>query len=342
MAFVTGSAVLGFMALGAGSVGLVAAAGQAAARTQSQGHQPGPSWGLGAGLWPGRGPGPGGSLAVSLPGESPVELPASMLALYERAAATCNGLPWTVVAGIGTVESANGTSLLPGVRSGANSAGAEGPMQMEPATFAAYALPVPPGGVSPPTPYDPADAVYAAVRDLCANGGAGGADIPGAIYAYNHSRAYVTRVLSYAGAYARVAPAASPDPAATEALGYALAQIGTPYRWGGETPGAGFDCSGLVQAAYASAGIALPRVAQAQFDAGPRVGEAQPLQPGDLVFFGAGPSAVEHVGIVVDPSGEMVDAPHAGARVRAEPFAATPGAAWGSERFIGATRPAAG
>jgi hypothetical protein len=65
-------------------------------------------------------------------------VPAAMLALYQEAAATCPGLPWTVLAAIGTVESGNGTSDLPGVRSGANSAGAEGPMQFEPATFAAY------------------------------------------------------------------------------------------------------------------------------------------------------------------------------------------------------------
>jgi cell wall-associated NlpC family hydrolase len=55
------------------------------------------------------------------------------------------------------------------------------------------------------------------------------------------------------------------------AVDWALAQAGTPYVWGGETPGAGFDCSGLVQAAYQAAGISLPRVAQDQFDAGPHL-----------------------------------------------------------------------
>ncbi len=58
-----------------------------------------------------------------------------MLALYQEAAATCSGLPWTVLAAIGTVESDNGQSTLPGVHSGANAAGAEGIMQFEPATF---------------------------------------------------------------------------------------------------------------------------------------------------------------------------------------------------------------
>jgi hypothetical protein len=58
-----------------------------------------------------------------------------MLALYQEAAATCAGIPWTVLAAIGTIESDNGQSDLPGVHSGANAAGAEGPMQFEPATF---------------------------------------------------------------------------------------------------------------------------------------------------------------------------------------------------------------
>ena len=115
------------------------------------------------------------------------KIPPAMLALYQQAAATCPGLPWTILAAIGTVESDNGQSNLPGVHSGANAAGAEGPMQFEPATFAAYDEPVPPGGADPPSPYDPTDAVYAAARLLCANGGAGGADLSGAVYAYNHS-----------------------------------------------------------------------------------------------------------------------------------------------------------
>ena len=80
-----------------------------------------------------------------------------------------------------------------------------------------------------------------------------------------------------------------------------------------EEPG-GFDCSGLVQAAYAATGISLPRTAQEQYDAGPPVPAAAPLQPGDLVFFGPDTEHVEHVGIVVNQT-EMIDAPHTGALV---------------------------
>ena len=284
----------------------------------------------------------GGGTAPS--GTATAQIPPGMLALYQRAAATCPGLPWTVLAGIGTVESDNGTSTLPGVRSGLNAAGlAAGPMQFEPQTFAAYDTPVPPGGVSPPDIYDPVDAVYAAARMLCANGAANGADIPGAIYAYNHASWYVAEVLSLAHSYGQTASqTVAAGTAGGIALDWALAQVGTPYVWGGETPGVGFDCSGLAQAAYRAAGINLPRVAQAQYDAGPPVPPGAPLVPGDLVFFGGGPSEVSHVGIFVGVQGGqavMVDAPHTGAEVRVEPFPDVVGQSWGTEWYLGATAP---
>jgi cell wall-associated NlpC family hydrolase len=280
-------------------------------------------------------------------------IPPAMLVLYQQAAAMCLGLPWTIVAAIGTIESDNGQSSLPGVRSGANSAGAEGMMQFEPATFAEYDEPVPPGGADPPSPYEPNDAVYAAVRLLCANGGAGGADVSGAVYSYNHSTAYVQQVLALAQTYAAASTAstaASGDSsilaaaagAGALAVSWALSQIGTPYVWGGETPGAGFDCSGLVQAAYAVAGVALPRVAQDQYDTTPKLAAGAPLAPGDLVFFGGGPGSIDHVGLFVGVVGGqdvMVDAPHTGADVRAEAFPARVGAPFGSLLFVGATRP---
>jgi cell wall-associated NlpC family hydrolase len=265
-----------------------------------------------------------------------------MLTLYQQAAATCPGLPWTVLAAIGTVDSSNGSSDLPGVHSGANPAGAEGPMQFEPPTFARYAEPVPPGGAVPPSPYDPTDAVYAAARMLCANGAAGGADLAAAVFSYNHSAAYVSQVLSLAGTYAQDETQATDETPDAVALRWALAQLGTPYVWGGETPGFGFDCSGLVQAAYKVAGVTLPRVAQDQFDRGPSLPPGTPLEPGDLVFFGTSASDVEHVGLYAgtqDGRPLMVDAPHRGADVRIEPFPDTPGAAWGAEWYIGATRP---
>jgi cell wall-associated NlpC family hydrolase len=190
------------------------------------------------------------------------------------------------------------------------------------------------------------DAVYAAARLLCANGAAGGADLPAAVYAYNHSSSYVDQVLALARQYAASEPASGGAAVATTAeviaVEWAFTQIGTPYVWGGETPGVGFDCSGLVQAAYAVAGVALPRVAQDQYDATPKLPAGDPLTPGDLVFFGSGPSGIDHVGLyvgTVQGLTVMVDAPYTGADVRAEEFSDTIGAAFGSLLFVGATRP---
>jgi cell wall-associated NlpC family hydrolase len=264
-----------------------------------------------------------------------------MLALYQQAAVTCPGLPWTVLAAIGTVESANGTSTLPGVKSGQNFAGAMGPLQMLGPTFAAYDQPVPPGGADPPSPYDPVDAVYAAARMLCADGAANGANLSASVFAYNHSQSYVAEVLALASSYSQTqAQTVAAGTAGGIAVDWALAQVGTPYIWGGETPGVGFDCSGLVKAAYKVAGITLPRVAQDQYDATAKLGPGDPLQPGDLMFFGQSTSDVTHVGIYIG-GGQMVDAPHTGADVRVEATPTTPGAPWGADVLVGMSDPAA-
>ncbi len=99
-------------------------------------------------------------------------------------------------------------------------------------------------------------------------------------------------------------------PSALAALEFAAAQIGKPYVWGGTGP-QGFDCSGLVQQAWAAAGVTLPRVAADQSTATVPISFAQ-LEPGDLVFF---EQPVGHVGIYVG-GGQMIDAPYTGAFVR--------------------------
>ena len=259
-------------------------------------------------------------------------VPAGYLNAESAAAATCPGLSWTLLAAIASVESGFGAAELPGVGTGANFAGAEGPMQFEPATFAAYDHPVPsdeaptPDGVGS-SPYDPTAATYAAARMLCANRVS--TDPEGALFAYNHSAAYVGEVLGLAASFTRQAPGI-PSPAGAAAASWAQAEIGRPYVWGGADPASGFDCSGLVLWAYAQAGVALPRTAQAQFDAGPLLAAATPLQEGDLVFFGADAADVSHVGIYIG-AGLMVDAPHEGASVRAEPY--------GWADYLGATSP---
>jgi hypothetical protein len=127
------------------------------------------------------------------------DIPARYLGLYQRAARTCPGLPWGVLAAVGKLESDHGRSRLPGVRSGWNSAGAAGPMQFGVGVgragnaWARYGR----GG----NVYDPRDAIPAAARYLCAAGARGGRDVRGALYAYNHSAAYVREVLAVARRY---------------------------------------------------------------------------------------------------------------------------------------------
>ncbi len=285
--------------------------------------------------------GPGGAAAAAPPAAPPVpavgDIPAAYVTWMKAAVATeCPGLSWTVLAGIGKVESDFGKSTLPGVSSGANAMGAQGPMQFEPATFAAYRT-VAPGGADPSSPYDPADAIYSAARLLCADGGGDPAHLYAAIFDYNHSDAYVSLVLAYADEYAGLAPTGAGPAVVERGLGSVIladaeAYLGTPYVWGGENPTSGFDCSGLVQWVYAEAGISLPRVAQNQYDHGPHLPSGATLYPGDLVFFGTGASGVEHVGIYTG-NGEMIDAPYTGAVVRFDRLAAVPLA------FVGATRP---
>jgi cell wall-associated NlpC family hydrolase len=98
----------------------------------------------------------------------------------------------------------------------------------------------------------------------------------------------------------------------------ALAQLGWPYVWGGESRAeGGFDCSGLIDYAFAAAGAPVGRLTAAGLQqlAQP-LPVAASLQAGDLVFVGV---PAHHVGLVVAP-GLAVEAPHRGARVRIEPL----------------------
>jgi murein DD-endopeptidase len=95
---------------------------------------------------------------------------------------------------------------------------------------------------------------------------------------------------------------------------HAAQLVGKPYRYGGNQPSTGFDCSGLVQYSYAQAGRKLPRSTDEQRAASLRIRLSE-LRRGDLIFFDQDGKKHGHVGIYVG-NGEFVHAPSSGKRVR--------------------------
>jgi cell wall-associated NlpC family hydrolase len=112
------------------------------------------------------------------------------------------------------------------------------------------------------------------------------------------------------------------------AVGVAMSFLGTPYVWGGASPG-GFDCSGLVMYAYQSQGVSLPHSSYAMWNYGVSVPEDQ-LQPGDLVFF----NGLGHVGLYIG-GGDYVEAPHTGASVQVSSLAGSGNSYVGARRILG-------
>jgi hypothetical protein len=148
------------------------------------------------------------------------DIPAQLLPIYQTAADSCPGLPWSVLAAIGKVESDHGRSSAPGVRSGVNRFGCcAGPMQFNirngrPSTWDTWGT-----GVVAQV-YDPAHAVPAAARKLCADGLAqpdrirqdpcpdvvGSAALHVALKRYNNACWYVHEVVTLAGRYTSSSP----------------------------------------------------------------------------------------------------------------------------------------
>jgi len=280
-------------------------------------------------------------------------IPANYLHWYQRVGQQY-AVPWTILAGIGTVESDNGQSTLPGVRSGSNAFGAAGPMQIgiggaagnvwgglpvHPASEVVDGVATDEDGGPDASVYDPADAIAGAAKYLLefqvqTNPAA-------AIFAYNHLQSYVQSVLYYASAYAGgdysvvsaqmpsgsdaagcsgtgggVPAINAPNQLVATAIAYAEQQLGKPYQWGATGPDA-FDCSGLVMMAYRAAGIDLARTSQQQWATETRVPASQ-VEPGDLVFFAGAdgtPTSPGHVGLVIG-NGEMIEAYATGFPIR--------------------------
>lgn len=135
-----------------------------------------------------------GSLPVEV--NAPTGVPANWIDLFKASARYCPGLSWTVLAAIGEIESGDGAN------EGPSSAGAEGPMQFLPSTWARWGTDGF-GQTGTPDILNPLDAVPAAARLLCASGGGSTATLSGAIFAYNHATWYVNEVLALAGEYAQ-------------------------------------------------------------------------------------------------------------------------------------------
>ena len=138
------------------------------------------------------------SQQLPVSGNGGSRLPTTYLQLFrESAAKYCPGLSWTVLAAIGQIESADGQN------EGPSSAGALGPMQFEPGTWAQWGIDGF-GQTGPPDIMNPYDAVPSAARLLCADGAAsGGAGLRNAIFDYNHAGWYVNEVLTLAQEYAQ-------------------------------------------------------------------------------------------------------------------------------------------
>jgi hypothetical protein len=128
----------------------------------------------------------------------PTGHPGSYLQLFQESAARyCPGLSWTVLAAIGQIESADGENMGP------STAGALGPMQFLPSTWAAWGIDGF-GNTGAPDIMNPFDAVPSAARMLCDDGATnGGPGLRQAIFDYNHATWYVDEVLALAAEYAR-------------------------------------------------------------------------------------------------------------------------------------------
>jgi cell wall-associated NlpC family hydrolase len=284
-------------------------------------------------------------------------IPANYLYWYKRVGQQY-GVPWTILAGIGTVESDNGQATLLGVNSGSNAFGAAGPMQIgiggaagnvwgglpvHPASEVVNGVATDEDGGPYASVYDPADAIAGAAKYLLA--AQVQANPSAAIFAYNHLQSYVQSVLYYASAYAGghysvlsadmpsgssaagcstaggIPAINAPTQAVATAIAFAEQEIGKPYQWGATGPDA-YDCSGLVMMAYRAAGIDIARTSQAQWVTEPRVPASQ-VEPGDLVFFAGAdgtPTSPGHVGLVIG-NGEMIEAYATGFPIRVVTYA---------------------
>ncbi len=120
----------------------------------------------------------------------------------------------------------------------------------------------------------------------------------------------------------------APPPRYGGVVGIAMRYLGVPYRWGGASPGTGFDCSGFIMYVYAQVGVSLPHNAAMQYGYGSPVSRSE-LAPGDLVFF----DGLGHNGMYIG-GGQFIHSPHTGDVVKISSL----GDSWYASTYVGARR----
>lgn len=263
-------------------------------------------------------------------------------------------LSWVTLAGIGRAGSNHGRAAGGGILSGGimstplgtlplrgadgatkDSTSTIGPMQLPTAVWDHHRRSAAPH--AKPNPQDIDDAALTTATALCAGGQdmATGEGWWASIRSLRDSDLFLQRVLANANVYGTIALSKiPPDGRVLDAVRFAISQIGLPYVWGGnglKSGDAGFDCSGLTTAAYASARVSLPRTAHSQYHSVALVPPNEQPRLGDLVFYG-NPSAIHHVGLYIG-NGQMINAPTFGMAVQVASYR-LPG-----DDFAGAGRP---
>jgi cell wall-associated NlpC family hydrolase len=297
--------------------------------------------------------------------EAANSIPSNYLKWFQKVGLQYN-VSWTILAGIGKVESDDGRTTLTGVMNGSNSFGAAGPMQIgidgastntwggapvHKASEVVAGVATDEDGDGIASVYDPADAIAGAAKYLVAHGAQ--QNVTSAIFAYNHANWYVEEVLSWASKYAAggftVADANGSSGGSTTTTGAASSQCADSGQLDSftapnglvRTGPAAFDCSGLTMMSYQAAGVNIPRTSQAQWAGLPHVAASQ-VQAGDLVFFAGSDGTVTapgHVGLVIGKN-KMIEAYATGTNIRVSSFGlatSPPGDALG--QVVGFARP---
>lgn len=299
------------------------------------------------------------------------EIPEGMLRHYISAAGTCDGLDWTVLAGIGWVETrhtAGRTDPATGTLTGPKLHGfapvgndtdhgaldgdptqdwAVGAMQFTPATWTAYATlgTDRPAGSSAEID-NTWDSIATAARYVCDLRRLFPDDLHRAVGAYNCGpnatpscgASYASDVLSKAEVYRNAGSGVVGQTSQGDigiVIGTALAQLGKPYVFGTQGPDT-FDCSGLVTYAYRTIGIELPAYTYTLVGYGVAVAPDD-IQPGDLIFTRGGtpPEDYGHVAIAISTTQE-IQAPRTGDIVKITGLPTAPQAV---RRIVRATQP---